>query len=183
MRDRKKFCRPKITKYPKVGDVYVKLPYGKIVAVSANEFEKIKDLFRIESMVGEANNIPGNLEVINKKLNYTTIIEPSSYNEKIFDLIKVIGDKDGDFSTGDIKLYNETLNRNIIVSFEDWLKIGDSWNITEIYNINTYSEDEAEEGDYVILSNGTTFIIKPDDYSSISDHWEHVDTIHKNTEE
>ena len=41
----------------------------------------------------------------------------------------------------------------------------------------SYEIDEVTEDRYVIQSNGTTFIIKAEDYSKINSGWEIVDTI------
>ena len=78
---------------------------------------------------------------------------------------------------GDIIVHNSNTNEDKVVSYEQWLQLEDSWDITGLYGINTYEEEIAEDGSYVIMSNGTTLIIDPDDYSKVSDHWEQVDMI------
>ncbi len=80
--------------------------------------------------------------------------------------------------TGDITCHNDILNINEIFSYQNWLELDDSWNAIDLYGIETFdNEDEVTEQRYVILSNGTTFIIKAEDYSLVSSNWEHVDTI------
>lgn len=78
---------------------------------------------------------------------------------------------------GDIIVHNSNTNEDKIIPYEEWLQLEDSWDITGLYGINTYEEETAEDGSYVIMSNGTTLIIDPDDYSKVSDHWEQVDMV------
>lgn len=78
---------------------------------------------------------------------------------------------------GDILVHNSNTNEDKIVPYEEWLQLEDSWDITGIYGVTTYEEDDAEDGCFVIMSNGTTLIIDPDDYSKVSDNWEQVDMI------
>lgn len=78
---------------------------------------------------------------------------------------------------GDIIVYNEYLDQNVIFSYSDWVNLDDSWELVGLYGITTYEEEDASNGDYVILANGHTLIIKPEDYSKVSDHWEQVDVI------
>ena len=78
---------------------------------------------------------------------------------------------------GDIIVHNSNTNEDKVVPYEQWLQLEDSWDITGLYGINTYEEEVAEDGSYVIMSNGTTLIIDPDDYSKVSDHWEQVDMV------
>ena len=78
---------------------------------------------------------------------------------------------------GDIIVHNSNTNEDKVVPYEQWLQLEDSWDITGLYGINTYEEEVAEDGSYVIMSNGTTLIIDPDDYNKVSDHWEQVDMV------
>ena len=78
---------------------------------------------------------------------------------------------------GDIIVHNSNTNEYKVVPYEQWLQLEDSWDITGLYGITTYEEGKAEDGSYVIMSNGTTLIIDPDNYSKVSDHWEQVDMI------
>lgn len=78
---------------------------------------------------------------------------------------------------GDIIVHNSNTNEDKVVPYEQWLQLEDSWDITGLYGITTYEEGKAEDGSYVIMSNGTTLIIDPDNYSKVSDHWEQVDMI------
>lgn len=78
---------------------------------------------------------------------------------------------------GDIIVHNSNTNEDKVVPYDQWLQLEDSWDITGLYGINTYEEEVAEDGSYVIMSNGTTLIIDPDDYSKVSDHWEQVDMV------
>lgn len=82
---------------------------------------------------------------------------------------------------GDIIVHNSNTNEDKVVPYEQWLQLEDSWDITGLYGINTYEEETAKNGSYVIMSNGTILIIDPDDYSKVSDHWEQVDIIEKET--
>ena len=78
---------------------------------------------------------------------------------------------------GDIIVHNSNTNEDKVVPYEQWLQLEDSWDITGLYGITTYEEEVAEDGSYIIMSNGTTLIIDPDNYSKVSDHWEQVDMI------
>jgi hypothetical protein len=90
----------------------------------------------------------------------------------VFDL------KTGELPTeGDIVCYNSELDKTSIFSFEDWLEVGDNWDLVGIYGIDTYEEENTLNGDYVIMSNGNTLIIDSSDYTKVNDNWEHIDTI------
>lgn len=184
MRDKRKFCRPVVTKNPKFGDVIVKLSCGKKLSVSSQEYIKIKDFFKIDSMIGSSEKVPGNLKVNNTYLDYNTIVNIVNYvnNQNILELIDIIGNKSNP-SDGDILVHNNSINEDAVFSFNDWVTTSDNWDITGLYGITTYEEETAEDGDYVILANGHTLIIKPEDYSKVSSNWEHVDTIDKEEEE
>lgn len=78
---------------------------------------------------------------------------------------------------GDIICHNNILNQDAIFSFNDWLNVDSNWDLVGLYGITTYEEEDASNGDYVILANGHTLIIKPEDYSKVSNNWEIVDTI------
>jgi len=69
--------------------------------------------------------------------------------------------------------HNSLLDTDAVFSFNDWKNnVSDDWNLTGLYGITTYEEEDASDGDYVIMANGHTLIIKPEDYSKISDNWE-----------
>ena len=78
---------------------------------------------------------------------------------------------------GDIIVKNSVTNKSKIVSYEEWLQLEDAWDITGLYGITTYEEENAENGYYVIMSNGVTLIIAPEDFNKVSNNWEQVDTI------
>ena len=61
--------------------------------------------------------------------------------------------------------------------YSEWLQLEDSWDIQGIYGVTTYEEENAENGYYVIMSNGVTLIIAPEDFNKVSNNWEQVDTI------
>lgn len=84
---------------------------------------------------------------------------------------------------GDILVRNSSTNENKVVSYAEWLQLEDSWDIVGLYGITTYEEEDALDGYYVIMSNGTTLIIAPEDFSKVSNNWEHVDTINNSGEE
>ena len=183
MRDRRKFCRPKTTNYPQVGDVQVKLKCGTKVYVKIKEYLKVKDYFKVNSVVGETTNSAGNVEVLDKDLNREIIVTSQDYvnNQDKFELIGIVSEKHDTGSPlaqeGDIIVHSNTLNRDAIFSFTDWLSLSDDWDLEELYGITTYEEEDASNGDYIIMANGHTLIISPSDYSKVSSNWEHVDTI------
>ena len=78
---------------------------------------------------------------------------------------------------GDILVHNSDTNEDKVVPYSKWLQLEDSWDITGLYGVTTYEEGDAEYGYYVIMSNGTTLIIAPEDYEKVSNNWEQVDTI------
>lgn len=78
---------------------------------------------------------------------------------------------------GDILVRNTITGEDKIVPHEEWLQLEDSWDIQGIYGVTTYEEENAEDGYYVIMSNGTTLIIAPEDFNKVSNNWEQVDTI------
>lgn len=80
---------------------------------------------------------------------------------------------------GDIIVKNSNTNETKTVPYEQWLQLEDSWDIQGLYGINTFEEENAEDGSFVIMSNGTTLIIDPDDYSKVSNNWEQVDMVLK----
>ena len=365
MKDYRKFCRPKTTKYPQVGDVQVKLNCGSTVYVKAKDYLSIKKSFKINSIIGETSNTAGNIKVLDKELNEEITVSPETYinNQNKFEFIEIVrnrydptnghkyvdlglpsgtkwatmnvgassetdygnyyqygkgaaqyvetsGDSDyngtenplaasadtaaqmwggswhmptraqmeeltantayqwvtnykgsgingGTFTAtngavlfipaagfwsngsqyyvgvngiywgsspngggsaynlgfnngskdvvnfnreygcsvrpvdsstvvpegtilaqdGDIITHNNTLNQDAIFSFNDWLNLTDDWDLVGLYGITTYEEENAVGGDYVIMANGHTLIIKPEDYSKVSNNWEVVDTI------
>ena len=78
---------------------------------------------------------------------------------------------------GDIILHNQVTGEDKIVPYDQWLQATDDWDIQGLYGITTYEDSEAPDGFFVIMSNGTTLIIDPDDYSKVSDNWEQVDMV------
>ena len=78
---------------------------------------------------------------------------------------------------GDIILHNQVTGEDKIVPHDQWLSATDDWDIQGLYGITTYEDSEAPDGFFVIMSNGTTLIIDPDDYSKVSDNWEQVDMV------
>lgn len=78
---------------------------------------------------------------------------------------------------GDIICHNNILNTDAIFSYTNWLTLDDDWDAIGIYGITTIEEENAVGGEYIIMANGTTFIINAADYSQISSQWEHVDDI------
>ena len=105
----------------------------------------------------------------------------SSTNAPVFNcnpVRPVFDPKVGELPTeGDIVCYNSKLDKTSIFSFEDWLEVGDDWDLVGIYGIDTYEEEDTLNGDYVIMSNGNTLIIDSSDYTKLDDNWEHIDTI------
>jgi len=51
---------------------------------------------------------------------------------------------------GDVICHNDILNQDAIFSQEDWLRLDDTWTATGFVGIETYSEDDAEDGDFII---------------------------------
>ena len=178
MRDRKKFCIPKIARYPKAGDVVVWLKGGKYQTVPYKEFKKVSSFFKIKSFKGESSEIPGSLKMSSKDFTGNGTFSPSDYAslEDKFTIEEIIGNKQNP-QDGDILVYNSYIDQSAVFSFDDWVNSDDSWEITGLQGITTYEEEDAEDGDYIILANGHTLIIKPADYSKVSSNWEHVETI------
>lgn len=192
MREYRKFCRPKTTKSPQIGDVEIQLKCGSIVYVKYQEFLKRRNSFKIKSFVGEDSNLPGNILVQDKETGKKAVfsIQDYSFIDDQFEIISIIGNKkdplevrsyvdnsQGDAQEGDIILHNSELNIDAVFSYNNWLKLSDSWDLVGLQDITTYEEEEAQNGYYVIMANGHTLIIKPEDYSKVSDDWEHIDTI------
>ena len=176
MRDKKKFLRPKETKFPQAGDVTVRTKWGETVSVSSKDFKRIKDFYKTESIIGETTSLSGRLRVLSKDLNKELIISPASFNDKKFELIEIIDNKTTP-SEGDVKLYNSRIKEYAIMDFDDWLEVEDNWELVGLNGIETFEEEDTVGGEYVILGNGHTLIIKASDYSKVSNHWEHVDDI------
>ena len=177
MRDKKKFYIPKTTKYPQVGDINIKL-LGKIATIPFKTFKRVGRFFKTESVVGQSSSIAGNIRVFIRELNKEYSFTPEKYAQvkNIFEFREIIGNK-SEGSEGDILVHNSILNLDAIFKFSDWVASDDSWEITGLSGITTYEEDDAEDGYYVIMANGTTLIINPSDYSKVSNNWEQVDTI------
>ena len=180
MRDYRKYCRPKVQKNPKIGDVRVRLNCGEILTVSAYDYKKVGRNFKLDSFIGESPNTAGNLLVTNKILNQDMVLSPQDYvdNSDRFEIKEIIGDSTSDVQEGDIMCHNSLLDTDAVFSFNDWkINVSDDWNLTGLYGITTYEEEDASDGDYVIMANGHTLIISPSDYDKVSSNWEHVDTI------
>ena len=56
MRDCKKFCRPNLVKYPKDGDIIIRLQNGQTGIVNAKEYERIKKYFKKISDYDSSSN-------------------------------------------------------------------------------------------------------------------------------
>ena len=188
MRDKRKYCRPVISKYPKTGDIIIKLKCGKHAPITKSEYNKIKNFFKPESFVGEDNPTdPGNIVVIDKNTGKQATFSTSDYNsiKDDFEISDIVGSKRNVFNTdlqetvivGDIICHNNILDTDAIFSYDNWLELNDDWDATGIYGITTIEEENAVGGEYIIMANGTTFIINAADYSQISTQWEHIDTI------
>lgn len=78
---------------------------------------------------------------------------------------------------GDIIVKNSVTNETKVLPYSEWIQLEDSWDIQGIYGVATYEEENAENGYYVIMSNGVTLIIAPEDFNKVSNNWEQVDTI------
>ena len=85
-------------------------------------------------------------------------------------------DSEGLAQKGDVICHNDILNKDVIFSQEDWLRLDDTWTATGFVGINTYSEEDAADGDFIIQSKGQTFIIKSEDYNDVRDGWEYVES-------
>lgn len=187
MREYRKFCRPKITKFPQTGDIEIQLNCGNLVYVKYKEFLKRKKSFKINSFVGESSNSPGHILVSDKETGKKAIFSIEEFDtvKNQFEMISIIGNKGESFKDstqnsaqeGDIICSHPSLDFNSIFSYNNWLELEDSWNLVGLQGITTYEEEDAVSGDYVIMANGHTLIIKAADYSKVSSHWEHVDTI------
>ena len=180
MRDFRKFCRPRTVKYPKFGDVQIKLKCGEIINVAVKEYKKLVRFFKLDSVVGTSPNSPGNVIVYDSDLGQDIIISSETYdqNKTKFESYKIVGNNEVP-TEGDIICYNSKLDKTSIFSFKDWLEVGDEWDLVGLYGITTYEEEDAVNGDYVIMANGHTLIIKPEDYSKVSDNWEIVEIHHQ----
>lgn len=182
MRDKKKFYVPRKAKNPKVGDVVVKLRYGKEVIVSEKDFKHIKDFFKIKRFYGNSSNSVGNVKATSKNFGKQDNFSTENFDEikTKFEIDEIIGAKnENNVQEGNIITHNSYLDQDIMFDFQDWLNLDSSYDLVGLYGINTYTEDTASNGDYVILANGHTLIIKPEDFSKVSDNWEQVDTIVK----
>ena len=84
MRDKRKYCRPKIQKNPQLGDVNIKLKCGEVLTVSPKTYRKVRDFFKTDSVVGEASNSAGNIKVYDAEIDRDIIIDISDYDENRF---------------------------------------------------------------------------------------------------
>lgn len=177
MRDRRKFCRPKVTKYPEVGDVKIVLNCGQSVFIKAKDFKKIKKSFKNFSFVGEANYNPGNILVYNYNSNEQMKINPSDYDEHKFKIVEIIGAKEEGLE-GDIICHNEILDVDAIFSYDDWITLSDSWDTTGLYGIQTFDiEPDEVSNKCIITSNGTSFAIKYEDFTKVDSNFRIVELI------
>ena len=183
MRDSRKFNTPKILKYPKTGDFYIKLKDGSLKAISPKEYRKIKKFFKIVSVQGAAiGQRPGCIKAKNKLLEDVYVIfSPEEYNKvkKDYELIEIVSAKTENIVDSDLVFTNNIINQDAIFDYSDLSSLTDSWNIKGFYGITTYEyEDEVTEERKVIILNGKSFIIKSSDYTGdIANHWEVVETI------
>ena len=182
MRDYRKFCRPKVQINPKIGDIFVKLNCGEIVAVSSDDFEKVSNFFKIDSFVGSSNNknVPGNIIANNTQFNVQDEFSSNSYNQlgDNFEIVEVVGAKETPLK-GDIITYNNIASIEAIFDYNTFTQLSSEWDATGLYEINTYNfDDEVTEERYVIKAGDTTFIIQSSDYSYLNNTiWEVIDTI------
>ena len=181
MRDFRKFCRPNTIKNPKIGDVEVSLNCGETVFMDAQEYKSVQKFFKNATIIesNASSTKAGNIKTYSTSLGRNFILSPSEYSKykDFFEFVEVIKEQKNP-SDGDILVHNDILDMNSIFSYNDWIDSEDSWDAYGLQNIETFgSEDEVTEDRYVIQSNGTTFIIKAEDYSKINSGWEIVDTI------
>lgn len=186
MRDYRKFCRPRAAKSPKTGDVIVKLNCGEEVIVNEKEYNSIKKFFKVKSLVGSSNasNQSGFIRAISKETGLEATFSPEVYNtiKDNFEISGIIGAKNiSDQIVGDIICHNSILNSDATFNYEDWLNLDNDWKATGINGVTTIEEENTVGGEYIIMANGTTFIVSAEDYAKIDTQWEHIDTIQVET--
>ena len=172
------FYVPKLNNNPKIGDIVVTLKTGKVGAIDDKNYQRLQKFIKTRHFEGESKNKPGN--VIASKLNIDGIFTPKTYNsiKDKFQIKSIIGNKSPE--KGDVLVYNPILEQFAAFSFDDWKEIEDSYELIGIQGIKTFEEEDASEGDYIIMANGHTLIIKPSDYPKVKNNWEHVDDISLN---
>lgn len=188
MREYRKFCRPKTTKSPQIGDVEIQLKCGSIVYVKYREFLKRRDFFKIKSFVGE-DPIPGNILVQDKETSKKAIFSTKDYDliEEQFEIISIVGSKQdslnsyeytdvnsGEAQEGDIILHNSDLNIDSVFSCNDLAELNSSWTFKEIYGVDIKTKTTAAVGDIVIKAEDTITFIKSSDWSKVSNNWEAI---------
>lgn len=189
MRDFRKFCRPKTTKSPQIGDVEIQLKCGSIVYVKYREFLKRRNFFKIKSFIGEDPNLPGNILVQDKEINKKAVFSTEDYDliEGQFEILSIIGSKQdslnsyeytdtnsGEAQEGDIILHNSDLNIDSVFSYNDWIELNGSWTFKEIYGIDIKTKTTAAVGDIVIKAEDIITFIKSSDWSKVSNNWEAI---------
>ena len=189
MREYRKFCRPKTTKSPQIGDVEIQLKCGSIVYVKYQEFLKRRNSFKIKSFVGEDPNLPGNILVQDKETNKKAVFSTEDYDliEGQFDILSIVGSKQdflnsyeytdvnsGEAQEGDIVLHNSDLNIDSVFSYNNWIELNSSWTFKEIYGVDIKTKTTAAVGDIVIKAEDTITFIKSSDWSKVSNNWEAI---------
>lgn len=176
MKDYRKYCRPKTTKSPQLGDVEIKLNCGNIVYVKYKEYLRVKKSFNIKSFVGEDPNSPGNMLVIDKETRKGAIFSTEDYNsiEDQFEVIGIVGDKGEQAQNGDIICHNSNLNMDAIFSCSEWIRLDNSWSFKGIFGVNTKIKNNASVGDAVIKLVDTITFIGSSDWSKVSNDWEAI---------
>ena len=155
MRDFRKFCRPKFTKIPKLGDIIVKLKCGEIKVMTQDEYIKVQKFFNIYSFVGESSNSSGNIVVVNKETGKKAIFSSDDYNsiKNEFDIVDIVGNKQNPFNNHeyvDLGLPSGTLWATMNVGATSEGKLGDYYKFgeTTVYDgtdYNTSAYDLAED--------------------------------------
>ena len=79
MRDFRKFCRPKIKNTSSIGDIILKLKCGTTGTISQEEYNKVKQFFKLESFVGESTSSPGKIKAESKLLGEEAIFDIATY--------------------------------------------------------------------------------------------------------
>lgn len=189
MREYRKFCRPKTTKSPQIGDVEIQLKCGSIVYVKYKEFLKRKNFFKIKSFVGEDSNFPGNILVQDKETSKKAVFSIEDYDliEGQFEIISIVGSKQdslnsyeytdvnsGEAQEGDIILHNSDLNIDSVFSYNDWVELDSSWTFKEIYGVDIKTKNTTTVGDVVIKAENIITFIKSSDWSKVNNNWEAI---------
>ena len=176
MKDYRKYCRPKTTKSPQLGDVEIRLNCGNIVYVKYQEYLKVKNSFKIKSFVGEDPSSPGNMVVIDKETGKEAIFSTEDYNsiEDQFEISGIVGDKKEQAQEGDIICHNSNLNIDATFSYSEWVRLDNSWSFKGIFGVDTKTKTNASVGDIVIKLENTITFINPNNWSKVSGNWEAI---------